>query len=439
VETCENLVDKLRAIGVDDIACLIDFGVDSSLVLAHLAKLRELRERVIARENVETIPQLVARHSVTHLQCTPSMATMLLASDDAAAALAPLTTLLIGGEAFPQLLAERIRAVTNARLMNMYGPTETTIWSTTHDVQADDESVPIGRPIANTHLYIVDANHRPVPVGVAGELLIGGAGVVRGYLDRPELTAERFVDVGIVDGPIERVYRTGDLARYRSDGTVEFVGRIDHQVKIRGFRIELGEIETAIARDPSVNEAVVVAREDTPGDKRLVAYIVPVAGGSVDADSLRASLRDSLPEYMVPGAFVSLAQIPRTPNAKIDRNALPAPFAAVPLSIGSAAPEAGLEQTIAEIWMDVLKVPKVGTGDNFFDLGGHSLLAVQVHGRLKNVVRRDVSITDLFRFPTIRALAGYLSTDGPDDSAVVKGRGRAEARRQSMTRKTQRQ
>ena len=439
-ETCARIVDELQAIDVDEIACLIDFGVDSSLVLDHLSMLNEVRKQTEARRSDSsdyTIPALIRDNRVTHMQCTPSMATMLLSSDLTRDAFAPLDTLMIGGEAFPRSLAEELQAVTKARILNMYGPTETTIWSTTHALNGTRDSIPIGRPIANTELYIVDRNMQPAPVGVPGELLIGGAGVVRGYLHRPDLTAKRFVNIH-VDSKEKRVYRTGDLTRYRPDGEVEFLGRIDHQVKIRGYRIELGEIESLIERHAKVREAVVIAREDTPGDKRLVAYVVPKKRGSDMTSELREHVRESLPDYMVPSHFVVIDEMPRTPNAKIDRKALPAPESVLTRASAYVQPQNELEGTIAAIWQEVLKVPQVGTGDNFFDLGGHSLLAVQVHGRLRKIAPRELSITDLFRFPTIRALATYLGEADGDDAAVRKGLSRAEARRQSMTRRPQR-
>ncbi len=358
-------------------------------------------------------------------------------------------------------------------VINMYGPTETTVWSTTYrlergrDVQgAATVPPPIGRPIANTELYILDGDMQPVPIGVPGELYIGGAGVVRGYLGRPELTAQRFVPDPFRGTPGARLYRTGDLARYRSDGNVEFLGRLDHQVKIRGYRIELGEIESLLLRHPAVREAVVIAREDVPGDQRLVAYVVPRAAGGesggagsqagapggVDTTALRATLKEQLPDYMVPSHVVVLESLPLTPNAKIDRRALPAPDEAVAAGAGRhdggrpAAPGPGpgndVERTIAAVWQGVLNVPQVGVNDNFFDLGGHSLLMVQVQQKLRAALQRDLSITDLFRFPTVRSLTQHLS---PADDRPSRGAGgelrqsveRAEARREMLLRRRQ--
>ncbi len=441
LETCARLVDRLKGIGVDDIACLIDFGVAPETVLAHLPHLDRLRRRVGAPRAApgdHSIPALIARHRVTHLQCTPSMASVLLADPRAKDALRDLRVLCIGGEAFPVQLAEELRQAASGNILNMYGPTETTIWSTSHRLDGPvGPGVPIGRPLANTELYIVDGHGEPVPIGAAGELLIGGAGVVRGYHRLPGPTADRFVPNRFRADHGSRLYRTGDLARYRPDGALEFLGRLDQQVKLRGYRIELGEIEARIAEHAGVREVVVIAREDAPGDTRLVAYVVPREAGRDLAAELREQLQRQLPAYMVPAHTVMLADLPRTPNQKVDRKALPAPgAAAAPAGESPAAqPQTALEETIATAWRDVLKVPHVGVQDNFFDLGGHSLLAVQVHTRLKQQLARDLAITDLFRFPTIRALAGHLGRAADDPAAVRAGTDRAESRRAGLTRR----
>jgi acyl-coenzyme A synthetase/AMP-(fatty) acid ligase len=362
------------------------------------------------------------------------MAGMLLLNDDARAALGSLETLLIGGEAFPLSLATELRELVNGPILNMYGPTETTIWSSSYTLDGIRGSVPIGKPIANTAMYVLDANMQPVPVAVPGELFIGGAGVVRGYHGRPELTAERFVPDPF-QGNGARMYRTGDLARYRDDGTIEFLGRLDHQVKVRGYRIELGEIEAALSADPSVRETVVVAREDAPGDRRLVAYVVPRGAGAADAHAMRERLRGALPEYMVPSHVILMDAFPQTPNAKVDRKALPAPHEAVaPVAAVFVPPEHDVERVIAEIWRELLNIPRVGAQDNFFDLGGHSLLAVQAHRRMRDAIKPDLSITDLFRFPTVRALADFITSSGASDNAK-RAEDRAETRRDALRRR----
>lgn len=280
-ESCLEMIETLREIGVDEVACLIDFGVDDDLVLSSLEHLKTLSTlcnstpTTPAIDDEYTYAEEMRRYGVTHLQCTPSLATLFLGDPSAVSGLRSLRRLLVGGEALPQTLADKLtETLPSGALLNMYGPTETTVWSTVAPV-TQGASVTIGRPIANTHIYILDEHLRPLPIGTAGDLYIGGRGVVRGYLAQPELTAERFVASPFSAG--DRLYRTGDRARYTAEGAIEFLGRSDHQVKIRGYRIELGEIESVLSRHPRVAQSVVVAREDTPGDRRLVAYVVPKA------------------------------------------------------------------------------------------------------------------------------------------------------------------
>jgi natural product biosynthesis luciferase-like monooxygenase protein len=438
--SCLAMIDKLKGIGVDDVGCLLDYGVPSAKVLAHLPYLGELRELATqsgsaAAARDYSLAAQVERHGVTHLQCTPSQMSMILAGEQTRAALRGLRKVMVGGEAFPAALAADLRSATNGDILDMYGPTETTIWSTTHKVPGDGTAVPIGRPIANTKIYILDQHRQPVPVGAAGELYIGGDGVVRGYYERPELTAERFVRDPWSSTPNARMYRTGDLARYRDDGVIDFLGRADFQVKVRGYRIELGEIEAHVAQDGAVREVVVVAREDVAGDKRLVAYMVAHTGKTVDIEALRTRLRDQLPDYMVPSAFVVMDKFPLTPNAKVDRKALPAPDkVAARTKAEYVAPAGELEQAIAKVWTEVLNLSKVGMDDNFFDLGGHSLLTVQIHRQLKELVDKPLALTDLFRFPTIRSLVEFLQGDGGSE-AMEKSKDRAEARKAALSRR----
>ena len=303
-------------------------------------------------------------------------------------------------------------------LINEYGPTETVVGCCIREVTVDEQvqrdgTVPIGRPIWNTRIYLLDAHLCPVPIGVSGELYIGGAGLARGYLGRPDLTAERFVPDPF-GGAGERLYRTGDLARYRPDGNIEFLGRIDHQVKIRGFRIELGEIETAICRVPGVREAVVLAREDSPGEKRLVAYVVGQAGTEPAAGDLRAALQLHLPDYMVPSAFVMLDALPRTTNGKVDRKALPSPDISAQLAHRYVAPRTPTEAALCRIWTDVLGLDRVGIEDNFFELGGHSLLAVQVISRIRREFERELALRSLFASPTIAEFAKAMGAAGAE-------------------------
>jgi len=437
---CVAIVDRLKRIGVDEVACLIDFGIDSETVFSQLTQLDELRERCSAREPDASgdwsIAAQLRRERVTHLQCTPSMAGMLLADGATRGALAQLDHLLVGGEACPPELARELAALGPRTLLNMYGPTETTIWSSTQQLNGAEGPVLIGRPIANTQLYVLDPRLEPVPPGVAGELFIGGAGVVRGYRGRPELTAERFLPDPFASRPGARMYRTGDLARHQPDGSVEFLGRIDHQVKIRGYRIELGEIESVLRKHSSVRDAVVILREDTPGDKRLVAYVVPEVGQSPSPAELRAYAKERLPEFMVPSTAVVLAAFPQTPNRKIDRKALPAPdHAAAPRESAYVSPQNEIEARIAKIWQDVLKLPQVGVEDNFFDLGGHSLLIVQVLAKVRESTGKHLPMTDLFRFPTIRTLAAHLASGGDDEAALAASQDRGAARRELLQRR----
>lgn len=315
--------------------------------------------------------------------------------------------LICGGEALPGDLAQALRPRC-AQLWNMYGPTETTIWSTIHRVTSTDGPVPIGRPIANTQVFVLDEHRQLVPPGIVGELYIGGAGLARGYFNRPELTAERFVDSPFE--PNARLYRTGDRARWLPDGTLECLGRADHQVKIRGFRIEPGEVESALARHPAVGQCVVVAREDSHGDKILVAYLEPQPDGPTPLVSdLRTHLGNDLPAYMVPSAFVVLQKLPLTPNGKIDRNALPSPNPElIEVSGKIAAPRDTIEQMLVQIWSRVLRVKSIGIHDNFFDLGGHSLLAVRILAEIERLVKRRLPLATFLQAPTIDHLADVL-------------------------------
>ncbi|MCA9171671.1 MAG: LLM class flavin-dependent oxidoreductase, partial [Planctomycetales bacterium] len=447
VETCLKMVDRLKGIGVDDIACLIDFGVPTATVTRHLPKLAELRrasnptgaQTPVASNATEdeTVPALVRRHQVTHMQCTPSMARMLLSDESGAHTFRQLDYLLVGGEAFPPAVAQQLQPLVKCSVINMYGPTEATVWASTYAIAAGETQIPIGRPIPFARMYVLNEQMQPVPPGVPGELFIGGELVVRGYHGKPDMTAERFLPDPFVENPTARMYRTGDQARWRTDGQLEFLGRNDHQVKIRGYRIELGEIEARLAQHARIEQVVVVAREDIPGDQRLVAYAV--AGGSEPPVSeLRDHLRRDLPEYMVPAHFVFLDALPLTPNGKIDRNRLPALDAAPLRSATPYIPPADdLEAKIAELWCKSLGLDKVGVDDNFFDVGGHSLLVVRVHRELTHQIQQPVALTDLYRFPTIRSLVEHLRTT-TDTDTLQNSDDRASQRREAMARRRQR-
>ena len=351
-----------------------------------------------------SIAAQIIKHRASHLQCTPSMAKILSVEMGSVNSLSSLCKIMIGGEAFPIGLAEALKPLAAAQIHNMYGPTETTVWSATYLLRGEERSIPIGRPIANTQLYILDREMHIVPIGVPGELYIGGKGVVRGYLNLSELTAERFIPDQFGSEPGARLYRTGDTARYLPDGNVEFLGRVDHQVKIRGFRIELGEIEAALLRRQSISECVVLARGDE--EKRLIAYLVSRDGQRVDLSELREYLKQSLPEYMAPSLYVWLEKMPLTSNGKIDRMALPeAKEAGIARKREYVAPSGPVEETLADIWSELLGVEKVGVHDNFFELGGHSLLLTQVVLRVRLAFSSDMPLRALFDAPTIKQLS----------------------------------
>ncbi len=325
---------------------------------------------------------------------------------------------LCGGEAMSRELAEQLIAK-RVELWNMYGPTETTIWSAVERVSSGNGAVPIGRPIGNTQLHVLDAHMQMVPVGVIGELYIGGDGLARGYMNRPELTSERFIDNPFAVG--QKLYRTGDTAKYLADGKLEVLGRVDHQVKVRGFRIELGEIEAVLGAHPAVQEAVVIVREDALDDKRIVAYIIAVEGHSpVDGNELRQHTQKLLPDYMVPSAYVVMAEFPMTANGKVDRKALPKPDADLAAETDTyLAPRNEIETALAEIWCEVLGLSKVGVRDDFFALGGHSLLAVRLVARIEARLAQKVSLIAVFRERTIEKIAAMLAGEGLEKSSEI--------------------
>ena len=347
------------------------------------------------------LAECIEQSGITIMQATPATWRMLLETNWRGNS---HLKILCGGEAMTGELASQLLDRCD-ELWNMYGPTETTVWSTCEQITADSDWISIGRPIANTQIYILDGQLQPVPVGVTGELYIGGMGLSSGYLNRPELTAEKFIDHPFIEG--EMIYRTGDLARYRSDGRIEHLGRLDHQVKLRGFRIELGEIEAALSRDVHVSQSVVIIREDTPGDKRLVAYVVP-ASEPISTDLIRQNLSTHLPSYMVPSSFVVMDQLPLTPNGKMDRKALPVPDRSDFDISNVIAPRNTMESQLKDIWEEVLQLNPIGMRDNFFEIGGHSLLAVQLFEKVQQVTGQRLPLATLFQTPTIEQLADLL-------------------------------
>ena len=419
---------------------------------------------VIASQDTVRDPQRLsaqlAQHDVTLMQATPATWRLLIESGWQGKS---NLTLLCGGEPLDLSLAQSLLECGSA-LWNLYGPTETTIWSAALRLEASmlqDGIVPIGPPIANTQFYVLDGQQRPVPVGVRGELHIGGLGLSPGYWQRDELTAERFMANPLLDGrrqnacpstlsasPHPRVpdssllpptlYKTGDLVRYREDGTLQYLGRLDHQVKLRGFRIELGEIEAVLVQHPDVSQAVVVVREDKPAEPRLVAYVISNPKSKLPNPEFRNYLAQRLPAYMAPSQFVVLDALPLTPNGKVDRKALP--------KLGDsthpeplAVPQTDMEKAIAAIWRKVLGIEQVGLHDNFFDLGGHSLLMVRAHAQIQQQLASDIPLVELFRYPTVSSLAAYLRERLAECRAVDRslevaaGKQRMQQRRQQRT------
>ncbi len=365
--------------------------------------------------------------AITSVTLPPSVLSVLPAEE-----LSNLRTITVAGEACPSELVRLWSA--GRRFFNAYGPTEATVWSSIDRCSSDGTKPSIGRPIPNTQLYILDQHLEPAPVGIAGELHIAGVGLARGYLNRPDLTALRFIPNTFSTEPGDRLYKSGDQARYLPDGRIEFLGRIDNQVKVRGFRIELEEIEAVLGAHAGVRGAAVIAREDDPGERRLVAYVA----GDADTAELRLYLGERLPEYMVPGTWVRLEQMPLTNSGKVDRRALPAPDTQRPqLSSAFIPPRSAVEQQIAEIWQEVLGIENVGVADNFFDLGGHSLHAVRVHGKLCLKFENKISLVHLFQFPTIGALADLIEQQTTPEPSFEKIYDRVSKQREALAQQRQ--
>lgn len=345
---------------------------------------------------------MIHSYGISIMQATPTLWHSLVTNEpDSLRAL----QVLVGGEALPNALMHALLE-SGCTVTNLYGPTETTIWSAAQPLAKDHTGAPpIGTPIWNTRVYVLDAALQPVPTGIAGELYIAGEGLARGYYNRPDLTAERFIADPY--GPAgARMYRTGDLVRWREDGSLDYISRADHQIKIRGFRIELGEIESVLSKYPGISQAAVIVREDQPGDKRLAAYAI--ADQPLDVGGLRAYMGESLPDYMVPGAFVQLKELPLTPNKKLDRSALPAPdFSAVLSDRGPRTPQ---EEILCDLFAEVLGLARVGIDDGFFELGGHSLLAGRLMSRVRETMGAELGIGRLFDTPTVAGLAAQLDT-----------------------------
>ena len=364
------------------------------------------------RRDAPMLLRFFSESQIHGVDCTPSqlkawISTGLLETDGCS-----VRMVLVGGESIDNELWSNLAQCSGTEFYNVYGPTECTVDCTIARLKGDATTPHIGHPMENRHIYVLDRNHHPAPIGVTGEIYIGGAGVARGYLNRPELTAERFISDLFSSDSSRRLYKTGDLGRWRSDGRLEYLGRNDHQVKIRGFRIELGEIEAQLRTRAEVREAVVLAREDTPGQKRLVAYVVGSATAGAEsaalAEQLRGHLKAVLPEHMIPGAFVMLESLPLTSNGKLDRKALPAPDGAAHVRRRYEAPQGEVEEMLARIWQELLHVDRVGREDNFFELGGHSLLVLPALSMVKKCIPCALHVTDLYRAPQLRELAAQI-------------------------------
>ena len=405
------------------------FGFDAS-VWEFYAPLLSGAVLVIAPRDVHQdgvrLAEVISQHRITTLQLVPSLLRLLLHQGDPPQ-YRSLERVFCGGEALPVDLVQLFFDRCDAELHNLYGPTEACIDATWWPCRRGtvDATVPIGRPIANVETYILDEHLQPVPVGVAGELHIGGAGLARGYLNDPARTAARFIPHPVSSAPDARLYKTGDLARYRPDGVIEFLGRLDHQVKVRGFRIELGEIEAVLSQHRGIREAAVIVRDDVADDTPLVAYFIARNEPAPSVTELRRFLQQHLPEFMVPSAFVAMNQWPLSSHGKLDRRALPAPSRARPhVDAIFVSPQTELERKIASVWQEVLRLEKIGTEDNFFDLGGHSLLLIRVASKLEATLGTKLPIVALFQYPTVAALAAHVAghRSATDDMRHVQER-----------------
>jgi amino acid adenylation domain-containing protein len=413
---CNNLTWETRFLGLDASDRVL-FKTPLSFDVAVVEYFRALvcGGRVViaepgAHRDPRRLADLIAREGVTTVEFVPSMLRAML-DEPQFRECRSLRRVCCGAEALPPGLAASFFREWKIPLFNLYGPTETSVGVAGWKCEPEDDVdvVPIGRPVSNVRLYILDKHCRPVPMGVPGELHVGGVAVGRGYLNRPELNASRFITDPFTGAAGERLYKTGDRCRYLPDGNIEYLGRLDAQVKIRGFRIELGEIEAVLKQHSEVREAVVVAREIVPGDHRLAAYVMPDPGGKLSCEHIEAHLRERLPEFMVPSFLTMLDQFPLLPNGKVDRRALPAPdWNAVQRDAPYVAPRTEDEKQLAQIWQEVLHVARVGVHDNFFALGGHSLLATQMVSRIARDLRVELPLRDVFLTPTIADLAGRI-------------------------------
>lgn len=400
----------------------IDFSRDKTILalttisfdifaLETLLPLTQGMKIVIANENQQVDPgllsEVIMKNRIDMLQATPSRMQLIISNPKGLNSLKSLKEILVGGEALPKVLFEKLKSLPSTKLYNMYGPTETTVWSAVKDLTAA-ESINIGTPISNTYIYIVNKMNKLCPVGIPGELCISGESVARGYLNRPELTEERFINNPFIPGT--RMYKTGDLACWLPNGEIEFIGRSDQQLKIRGYRIELEEIETCLSQYGNIKEVIVSAREDSEGYKQLCCYFTSEA--KIDASELREFLSEKLPDYMIPSYFMQIEKMPMTPNGKVDRKLLPAPDNFASVSRKYEKPYGELEEQLALMWQEVLEVSTIGATDNFFEVGGHSLKAALLMAKINNKLNVQIALRELFKAPTIRSLAEIIRTKG---------------------------
>ncbi|MCX7923871.1 MAG: amino acid adenylation domain-containing protein [Clostridia bacterium] len=420
----KGITDKIEFTPDKTILCLTTISFDI-FVLETLLPLTKGMKIVLAGEHQQTdmkaLAELILKEQVDMIQATPSRLQVLIKSAKGASCIKRLKKVMVGGEALPKVLLEELKRLETGGVYNMYGPTETTVWSSVKDLSGN-RKITIGKPIANTRMYILDSKNNLQPIGVFGELYIAGDGLARGYLGNWELTAERFVADPFVPG--ERMYRTGDLARWLNNGEIEFQGRTDHQVKIRGYRIELEEIESLLMEFPGVKEAAVAPKEDSNGNKYLSAYIV--SNCEIEVSDLREYLSKGLPEYMIPSYFVMLDKLPQTPNGKIDRRLLPDPNLTANIGTEYAAPVNDVEKEMVKIWEEVLGIEKVGVNDKFFELGGHSLKAMAVVSAIYNTFNVEVPFSKIFESQTVRELARYIEAIGPSLVGTIKPIGTRE-------------
>ncbi|MGC5775194.1 MupA/Atu3671 family FMN-dependent luciferase-like monooxygenase [Paenibacillus pabuli] len=410
-ETCSLMINKLASIGVDEAACLIDFGVDAQEVMNSFEHLIDLKNRF--RPDGKSLKKEPDRKAITMMQCTPSHLGMLQSDDRSRSFLASLKKLIVGGEVFSEKLAKAMQKEISGSIYNMYGPTETTVWSMAHKLEESSGLIPLGRPIGNTRIYILDSQQRIVPTGAIGEIHIGGDGVSRGYWQRDDLTREKYIPDPYSDRPGDRLYRTGDLAMYREEGMIQYIGRQDFQIKVRGHRVELGEVEARLGEFPDIQEYAVVKRADHGLEDYLCAYYV--SKRNVEAPELREFLSHYLPDYMLPSRYVQIHEMPLTYNGKIDRKALPDPSSIDKASIeGPEQPKGETETKIQRIWGELLRVnpENIGVNQNFFDIGGNSILHIQMNAMLEKWFPGKVTVANQFNLPNIRSLAEYI--DGKD-------------------------